>query len=219
MAIHASGERVIFEFEDISGGPVDAGGSGATGGDGWQDGHVPIYYRQSDSLYTVTGYGIGDTDIAATSTRTEVMWSIYQSILGSPLVTNGLVELVEPSIGPSRHYADFDPFTLIGERVEVPAVYIEGASAISFDESFQKIGGRQFAFDEYRDGDPDVHVQAAVHEPPQNFSRIVNNTVYGRDGLAANYSEPGTNEPNDLTQAAVDTRQGSDVGPIVSILC
>ncbi len=213
MAIHAAGERVIFEFEDVSGGAVDQGGSGIVGGDGWQAGHVPIYYRQSNGGYTVTGYGVGDFVRSATSTRTEVMWSIYQSILGSPLVTNGLVELVEPSIGPSRHYSDFDPFTLIGERVEVPAVYIEGASGVSFSGQFQKIGAGH-GFDEFPDLDQGAPVQAAVHEPPQSFARVVNNTVYGKDGLAANYSEPGTIEPNDRPQDAVDTRQGSDAGPL-----
>ena len=213
MAIHAAGERVIFEFEDISGGPTGEGGSGVTGGDGWQDGHVPIYYRQSDSPYTITGYGITDTDRSSPSSRTEVMWSIYQSILGSPLVTNGLVELVEPSIGPSRHYADFDPFTLLGERTEVAAVYIEGASAVSFSGQFQKINAGH-GFDEIRDDDRGVHVQAAVHEGPQTLARVINNTIYGRDGLASSYSEPGTLEPNDLLSNAVDTRQGSDAGPI-----
>ena len=119
-------------------GATDEGGSGVTGGDGWQDGHVPVFYRQSSNQYTVSGYGYVDFDRASSSTYTEVMWSIYQSILGSPLVTNGLVELVEPSIGPSRHLANFDPFYVVGERTEIPAVYIEGASAVSFSRQFQK---------------------------------------------------------------------------------
>jgi hypothetical protein len=217
MAIHAAGERVVFEFEDISGGATNrddiSGGSGATGGDGWQDGHIPIFYRQSSDDYTITSYAGGNVTRGASSTRAEVMWSIYQAILGSPLVTNGLVELVEPSIGPSRWYADFDPFLTVGGRTEMPAVYLEGASGISFSGRFMK-GNFIVPFDEYFESDPDRNVQAAVHEPPQQFARVVNNTIYGRDGLASLYREPGTNEPNDLPSVAVDTRQGSDLGPI-----
>ncbi len=66
------------------------------------------------------------------------MWSIYQSILASPLVTNGLVELVEPSIGPSRLYSrEGFPDTFLNESEMLPAVYVEGASNITYDRSFQ----------------------------------------------------------------------------------
>ena len=42
----------------------------------------------------------------------------------------------------------------------------------------------------------------------------MNNTIYGKDGVASAYSELGTQEPNDLPSNAVDTRQGSDHGPL-----
>ena len=136
MDISAAGQMVRFEFEDISGGAEDEGGSGVSGGDGWTDGHIPIYYRESNGGYFVYG---GGTQRTAASTRVEVMWSIYQSILASPLVTNGLVELVEPSIGPSRLYSRTGfPDFFLGESEMLPAVYVEGASNITYDRSFQK---------------------------------------------------------------------------------
>ncbi len=46
MAIDAGGTRVVFEFEDVSGAATTACGSGVVGGDGYTDGHVPIYYRR-----------------------------------------------------------------------------------------------------------------------------------------------------------------------------
>ena len=51
FAIDAAGTRVVFEFDDISGVQVMAGGSGQIGGDGVADGHVPVYYRLGDGNY------------------------------------------------------------------------------------------------------------------------------------------------------------------------
>ncbi|MEZ6091631.1 MAG: choice-of-anchor L domain-containing protein [Pirellulaceae bacterium] len=99
MTITAAGLSVLFEFEDISGDVTADGGSGAIGGNGVTPGAVPIYYRKdSASTYNpnsprpIRSYG---------SSEHEVIAAIYDAIIGSVLVTNDLVALVKPTIGPS----------------------------------------------------------------------------------------------------------------------
>ncbi len=203
FVIDAAGTRVIFEFEEISEGVIPnpqrpVFGSATHGGDGYRDGHVPVYYRQTDSnpssvyLFRTSAY-----------TSLEVLQSIRESIQGSILVTNGLVELVDAYVGPSLTSQDagaFPGFPFFGfgdESFPTPTLYIEGASAIYSDDAEIFIG------------------QAPIYEAPQPFARIVNNTIYGEDGQESAFVA-SVSEPNDFLSQAMDTNIGrSHRGPYV----
>lgn len=193
MTIDAAGTRVTFEFEDISGDP-SPGGSTEFGGDGTVDGHVPIFYRR-----TFVGYNGRDY----AHTRHEVMMAIYQAVQGSILVTNDLIQLVEPTIGPSivagseleenRYLSDIS--------FPSPTVYLEGVSGVYFDTSFSKGNG----------SNPFIASQAAVAEAPQPFSRIVNNTIYGQDGTESQFAQTAIVngvDGDDTISGARDTKIG-----------
>ena len=195
--IDAAGTRVVFEFEDIGDGfpqPIPAlYGSGVNGGDGVRDGHVPVYYRQTDSdtafyLQRGTQY-----------TEVEMLHAIMQSIQGSILMTNGLVELVTPYVGPSL-VDTLDPGVNLfglgsGLNFERPALYVHGASAIYWSDGTQH---------------PDmIFAQAPIAEAPQPFARIVNNTIYGDDGRESATPQLAQVEPNDFLVEAIETNAGS----------
>lgn len=168
MTLDAAGTRVTFEFEDIGGAPGTAGGSGQDGGNGFLDGHVPIHYRQTDaSAYNNRTYG---------STRHEVMIGIYEAILGSILVTNDLVQLVKPTIGPSIQFgSEVEENRYLSEvAFPTPAVYLEGVTGVYFGGS----GGNPFTV-----------AQAAIGEAAQPFAKIVNNTIYGQDGTESTFTQ------------------------------
>lgn len=151
FALDAGGTRVVFEFEELGGVPTNLGGSGQVGGDGWVDGHVPVFYRLGAGADT---YNPNRDDPVRNigSTVHEVMLSIYESIQGSILVTNGLVELVRPTLGPSltsigaplQQAEDDTPLA----RPQIqnpnyldffsPAIYLEGVTGIYASQAFQK---------------------------------------------------------------------------------
>ena len=190
MIVDAANTRVVFEFEDIGGGAIDAGGSGELGGDGFADGHVPIYYSFVRGAYNP---GPPSDVRQAAHTRFEVMHSIYQSILGSTLVTNGLVNLVNPSVGSSPFFGDpvaeANYFTSVGYPNS--AVYVEGATGVYFDSSFQKVGNATRYDNDPFDDDGDIGSTASfnffaapapVSEVVQPTTRVINNTLFGADG-------------------------------------
>ncbi|KAA1257828.1 hypothetical protein LF1_03180 [Rubripirellula obstinata] len=196
MTIDANGVRVVFEFDDINGDAAPLG-SGTVDGDGVADGHVPIHYRRSS--------GVGPAD-----SRYEVMAAIISSIQGSILVTNGIVPLIEATLGTSLQVADPNAGTIF----ETPqngnaAVYLEGATNIQYDTDFQDVRARDF-------GPFDLTGLAAVFDAPQPVSRIVNNTIYGNDGTESTFVEAADDTLNDLISQAVNTRAGSaHTGPYV----
>ena len=205
FAIDAAGTRVVFEFEDIGDGAVATPrpplyGSDAEGGDGVRDGHVPVYYRWIDED---TPFYLNRAD---EYTPVEVAHAIHQAIQGSILVTNGLVELVDPIVGASLiHPASDDGFGFgffnSGLNFSEPAVYIQGASLVIDDPfaptgtGFTDFGGQIF--------------QAPIYEAPQPFARVVNNTIYGDDGTESAFPENADNEPNDFLESAIETNLGS----------
>ena len=206
FAIDAGGTRVVFEFEDISGTPTELGGSGEEGGDGFVDGHVPVYYRLGEGADTYNPSGpepIRDHGYTAH----ELMMAIYESIQGSILVTNGLVELVRPTLGPSItnpfgpdfHSVDEElvGFRLGGNFLDFinPAIYLEGVTGIYASPSFQKSGflpQLNFGFSPglpFSDFDPvsgetgsGPAPMAPIYEAPQPLAKLVNNTIRGADG-------------------------------------
>ena len=225
MYIDAAGTRVAFEFEDIGGANVDPeGGSGQLGGDGFHDGHVPIYYSKFRAPYNP---GINNVRIAA-HLRHEVMQSIYQSIQGSILVTNGLVNLVNPTIGASPFFGNAIAEETYGAEVGYPsaAVYVEGASGIYFDRSFQKIGNAAQSDNNPFDQEGDVAatgafpffaVPAPVYEAPQPTTRIVNNTIFGADGDFGPAAVDANVDAGDITPDAVPLPVGVDQPETVTV--
>ncbi|NND99399.1 MAG: peptidase, partial [Pirellulaceae bacterium] len=187
FVIDAAGTRVVFEFEDIGEGAIPAPqqpvyGSGTDGGDGVRDGHVPVYYRQTDQN-AASPYRGRTTEYTAL----EVASSIRASIQGSILMSNNMVELVEAHLGPSL----IDPALGFGVDFLQPAVYIPGASFVHvFDAEVQVF-------------------QTPIYEAPQPFARIVNNTIYGNDGTESNFVQNAQSEPSDFLSQAIDTNVGS----------
>ncbi|WP_231615288.1 tandem-95 repeat protein [Novipirellula artificiosorum] len=191
MIIDAADTRVVFEFEELAGAPVAAGGSGVQGGNGWVDGHVPIYYRRTVAN---TYNGGGDA-----STRYETMLAIYDAINSSILVTNGLDPLVKATLATSLQGSNDNFFgNLFGNTST--SVYVEGATNILFSSLFANVGLNPFI------GQTGL---AAVHEAPQPVSKIVNNTVYGEDGTQSRFPGSATAEPNDVLLQAVETYVGN----------
>ncbi|MGI9471938.1 MAG: GEVED domain-containing protein, partial [Rubripirellula sp.] len=207
MAIDAGGTRVVFEFEDISGAVTSACGSGQIGGDGFTDGHVPIYYRRLDgNAYNDNPTSGRERDYGYSSF--ELMLSIQQSIQGSILMTNDMAELVTAYIGPSLNTRDefSEQFARTPESFSTAAVYIEGASNVYFTNVYAKGGGSI----------PTVSL-APVGEAVQPLARVVNNTVYGADGIESTFVGDPTLENNDLLSEPVITHAGrAHTGPYIS---
>ena len=204
FAIDAAGTRVVFEFDDISGVAVMMGGSGQIGGDGVADGHVPVYYRLGDG-----NYNDGSTNANLRPygySNIELMTAIHQAIQGSILVTNGLVELVTPFIGPSPFSRDEAGEEAAVTRGAFPtaAVYVYGASTIYNTSFFQKVNGGGigpgFSSLDYS--------LAPISEAVQPIAQVVNNTIYGADGIEYGNPDAADREPNDLLFQAVDTKRG-----------
>ena len=186
FAIDAAGTRVVFEFEDIGQGVIPPNyvrpyGSATDGGDGVRDGHVPVYIRHTDS--NAASPYVGRTTVY---TPVEVANAIRESIQGSILMSNALVELVDVEIGPWLASAASGS----GLDFIQPAVYVFGASGIYTNAEIQIS-------------------QTPISEAPQPFARIVNNTIYGDDGRESNFPESAQSEPSDLLSQAIDTKVGS----------
>ncbi len=201
LVIDAGRSRVQFEFEDMSGAATGTPtfGSGVTGGNGWDDTSVPIYYREDGgAVYLRSG-----TDNSGYSAL-EVLQSIRDSIFGSILVTNGTTDNVTATVAQSLRstvaqgqlissgYLNFSP---------APALYLEGISNINWID--RNGGGRPFNIE-----------RVDVADTPQPFARVVNNTIYGKDGRASFAADTTVNEPNDTITNAVETWQGTAHNPV-----
>ncbi|WP_153557672.1 tandem-95 repeat protein [Roseimaritima sediminicola] len=183
LTIDAGRTRVVFEFEDIQSGP---GG----GGDGVRDGHIPIYYRpEAGTQKNRRNYGYN---------KHELLLSIREAILASPLVQNDMVQLVDPVIANNvvtsspidRIRNDFNFFNRFTTYQE-PALYLYGATNVYMTA-----------------GIPVATYQAPIHEGVQPFARLVNNTIVGRDGTLSTAAGSATDEPNDTIATAVETQMG-----------
>ena len=204
FSITAAGTTVTFEFEEIGDGDWDPDlivgewGAETQGGDGFNAGNVPVYYRHDDDFLTPV-YARRFTEYSSI----EMLHSMRESIQGSILMTNALSELVELTVGPS----------LVNPGA--PALYIEGAESVGVSLVNRPIN-------------PDdvlLAYQAPIYEAPQPFAKVVNNTFYGDDGQASQYpegyEEDGLDgphqasslglldlEPNEFIAGAVETRVG-----------
>ncbi len=205
MAIDAGGTRVVFEFEDIGGAAVTAGGSGTAGGNGFIDGHVPIYYRHQLSA---AAYNNAPGTVYP-YTSFELMLAIQQAIQGSILVTNDMAESVTAYLGPSMSLrSGFDEqFADNPESFPNAAVYLQGVSNIYFTTAYGSSGG----------GITDFTVgPAPVAEAAQPFARIINNTVYGSDGTESLFPDDAKLDNNDMLSEATVTHVGrAHAGPYI----
>ncbi|XZE56816.1 Ig-like domain-containing protein [Planctomycetaceae bacterium SH139] len=216
FAIDAGGTRVVFEFEDISG--TDEApdtihsGDVQPGGRGWTPGHVPVYYRSG-------GPGANPynpptpTQRVYASTKTEVMHAMRDAIIGSILVTNDLVPLVDVWVNDSMAAQQFpSDIEFFGGDLADPlsALYIRGASGIHWTTTYNTArvwSDPAFPFNGFPDSNQAGYA-APVQEAVQPFARVINNTVYGSDGTAANFAQAGALEPSDQLATAIDTKQG-----------
>jgi hypothetical protein len=184
ITIHAYRTTVTFEFEDISGGAVPTGGSGVDGGNGWREGNIPIFYRQSGGSWLTPPRPIPP----APYNQIEMTIAIRDAIQSSILVTNGTTLHVDANVFDSRW--ERDPFT----GLPLWAVYVDNVTSVQAPST---IGVRR------------VPLGAAA----QPFHRVLNNTVYGNDGNSSFYAGSGFDEPNDTMTTAVETWQGRQHHP------
>ncbi|TWU18034.1 hypothetical protein Poly21_01890 [Allorhodopirellula heiligendammensis] len=207
MAIDAGGTRVVFEFEDVAGAPTTAGGSGVAGGNGWVDGHVPIYYRHPAATGSYNNVPPSGGARAYGYNSFELMLSIQQSIQGSILVTNDMAELVTATlaVSPTQRNGFFEEFARNAESFPTAAVYLEGVSNIYFTSAYARGGGSR------------IFVQEAnIAEAPQPFARVINNTVYGADGTESLYPDDAAADANDVLSDATVTHVGANhTGPYI----
>ncbi|MEM6363656.1 MAG: GEVED domain-containing protein, partial [Planctomycetota bacterium] len=198
IAIDAGGTRVVFEFEDVAGIDVMDGGSGVAGGDGFADGHVPVFYRHIG----LGGYNDPPDDPQERDypyNSFELLLALQQAIQGSILVTNDSVELVTPTLGPSMNTRNgfFEEFQPTPEYFPTPALYLEGVTQIYQTNVYSKLPAGALSIS-----------QLEVAEAPQPLARVVNNSIYGADGTESAFPESAASDGNDLLANATVTHVG-----------
>ena len=189
---------VTFEFEDIGAGNLPAG-SRTQAGNGWRAGNIPIFYRRTGAGYLNRTLGY---------TQTEMATAIRDAIQGSILVTNGSTQRLEVDQFFSRAWGTDiggpDPAVFLSDTIEVlqpngePCTFNSPAFPVPNPCGFS---GRF----------------VSVAEAPQPFGRILNNTIYGSDGDASFFAGSGLDEPNDILEEAVATKQGRSQNPDVYV--
>ena len=193
LEIDAGGTRVTFEFDELNGNDIPPFlGSETVGSNGVADGHVPIYYREDPDA---SAYNRPANAPRFGYSSIELAMSIMGAIQGSSLVTNGMVELVTATLGPSpyRRSRFNEQFQLTNSSYDTAAVYLQGVTNVRWIPGLASSG-------------VDIS-QAPVHESTQPFARIVNNTIYGSDGRESAFPD-GDVESNDLIVDAIDTKVG-----------
>ncbi|MEL6106099.1 MAG: peptidase, partial [Planctomycetota bacterium] len=193
LEIDAGGTRVTFEFDELNGNSTIAPlGSATIGSNGVADGHVPIYYREDPDE---SSYNRPNNALRIGYSSIELAMSIMGAIQGSSLVTNGLVELVTATLGPSpyRRSRFNEQFQLTNSSYDTAAVYLQGVSNVRWIPGLASTG-------------VDIS-QAPVAETAQPFARIVNNTIYGSDGRESAFPDANV-ESNDVIADAIDTKVG-----------
>ena len=185
--------EVTFEFDDIGGSPRPLG-SAITGGNGWAEGNIPVFYRRSGQNYLNRSIGY---------TQTEMATAIRDAIQGSILVTNGTTMHLEADQFLSRAWGDPD------EGAD-PAVFLTNAVAVTSNGTDPCTFNHPSAGNSC--GFSGRHVTVA--DSPQPFGRLLNNTVYGDDGNSSFFVSQGTDEPSDVMSQAIETKQDRSQNPI-----
>ncbi len=180
FTVHSNRTTVTFEFEDISGGSAPCG-STIQGGDGWREGNIPVFYRQSGSNYLSPPWYIPPRPYV----QEEMATAIRDAIQSSILVTNGTTLHANTTLESSR----WQRHALTG--LPLVSVYLDNVSEIDVSGT-RWLSGRQ----------------TPLGASAQPFHRVLNNTIYGNDGLQAFYPGSGLDEPNDRLATAVETWQG-----------
>ncbi|MBM4088790.1 MAG: hypothetical protein FJ276_05075, partial [Planctomycetes bacterium] len=184
ITIHGYRTTVTFEFEDISGGSLPCG-SGILGGNGWREGNIPIFYRQSAGNWLYPPRSIPPYAY----TQVQMATTIRDAIQSSILVTNGTTMHLDANMFYSRWLRN--PLTL----APLVATYVDHASTIT--SSTSAIRTRR----------------VPVGSSAQPFHRVLNNTVYGNDGQRSFFPGSGLDESNDTMGNAVETHQGRQHHP------
>lgn len=208
LVIDSDRTRLRFEFEDLAGGAtgLPVAGSGQEEGNGYfLDSSVAWYRDTGGSMYQrspCTG-----CQPFATSAF-ETMHALRDSILGSVLVTNGTTQIVNATIAESLMGPDPAAVpTSFGFGYPLyfnrPALYLEGVTNLQYLEAAPGVSNN-FSMR-----------TLALGQSPQPHTRIINNTIVGKDGRASFNGESPLNEANDTIPNAVQTWQGTSIKPLV----
>lgn len=184
ITIHSNRTTVTFEFEDISGGSAPCG-SAHQGGDGWREGNIPIFYRQSAGGWLYPPRSIPPHPY----TQMEMATAIRDAIQSSILVTNGTTLHSSATLTESR----WGRSALT--NLPLISVYVDNVTSVET----RVVNDRQ----------------VPLGPAAQPYSRVVNNTIFGNDGTRASFPGSGLDESNDTMVEAVETQQGRQHHPLV----
>ena len=176
-------QKVVFEFEEISGAAGNCGGTGVVGGNGWSPDRIPIYYRSdTGATYlrapgTQSGYGAD-----------EMVKAIRDSILGSVLVTNGTTQNIRSWVEPQT------------ANIPNPAdptltIFASASIVIQGPQNIVSNGGGQ--------------IQRIGEYTAAPFLRAINNTIIGNDGRASFNAQAIDSVTNNTLAGATETWQGT----------
>lgn len=207
LVIDSDRTRLRFEFEDMAGGPTGqpVWGSGQVEGNGYALSSSIAWYRDLGGDFYQRSTCTNCQPFATNAF--ETMHALRDSILGSIFVTNGTTQIVNATIAESLMGPDPNaPPSSFGFGYPLyfnrPALYLEGVTNIQY----QNTVGWTNPFD--------IRTLDLGHSP-QPHTRIVNNTIIGKDGRAAFNGESPLNEANDTIANAVQTWQGTSIKPLV----
>lgn len=204
LVIDSDRTRVRFEFEDLAGGSaaLPVAGSGSVEGNGFALDSSIAWYRDTGGDFYQRRTG-GSLQPFATSAL-ETMHALRDSILGSILVTNGTTQVVKATVAQSLMGPDPEAPTITGFYpiyYNRAAVYLEGVTHIFYENT---IAGTS----------PFEMRTLALGQSPQPQTRVINNTIVGKDGRASFQGESPLAEANDSIADAVQTWQGTGIKPL-----
>ena len=199
FTIHGYRTSVTFEFEDISGGALPMG-SNVQGGNGWREGNIPVFYRQSGSSYLAPPWVIPPRPYV----QAEMAIAIRDAIQSSILVTNATTLHANASLEASRWLRS--ALVPVGALWGPPlvSVYVDNVSSVDIPSSTN--------LDTRRDAQ-NLEVPVPIGAAAQAYHRVINNTVVGNDGRQAFHPGSGRDEANDQISTAVETWQGRQHNP------
>ena len=200
LVIDSDRTRLRFEFDDLAGGPAGAGGSTQVEGNGVALDSTIAWYRDlGGSFYQ----RLTCTNCQPFATNAfETMHALRDSILGSILVSNGTTQIIQATIaqsllGPDPGAPPSSAGNFYPEYFNRASLYLEGPTALEY------VGGSPF----------DIR-RLSLGESPQPQTRIVNNTIIGKDGRASFNGGAAAAETNDTLDTAVQTWQGTSHNPL-----
>lgn len=205
LVIDADRTRLRFEFDDLAGGPTAAGGSTQVEGNGVALDSTIAWYRDLGGSYYQR---LTCTNCQPFATNAfETMHALRDAILGSIFVSNGTTQIIQATIaqsllGPDPGAPPSSAGNFYPEYFNRASVYLEGVTALEYVDA---PGGFSNRLDIRR---------LSLGESPQPQTRIVNNTIIGKDGRASFNGGAAGAETNDTIDSAVQTWQGTSHNPL-----